>query len=258
MILYRLKKAKVEASILKKIKELEQLNITKSVILKVGNEESDDEDGKIPASKKNRNDNVPPPIITNSSPRPTNYCVIRVYRGGSYDGYQMEQFNDALKGIFQTHPESVSVEFLDIKQVKQNKFTEKQFVDWLLASTIHFIIAHPHQGYGFGCWNAQGKSIDWDISVLYKELDRLRDHKGFPRLNKLKCPIFTQDKFEYLRILLDNKMANPSLRIPVYSIDDTFVDYIDALEEYKLKLFLLFYFHLDFVPVTVMRKVDGR
>lgn len=228
----RVKKAKVEISIFKQIEGL--LNPEKSAVINIENISDNDESVKIVKKSRRTNKTVNDDQVTSAHSK---NCVIKVYRGGSYDGYQVEQFSEALNEIFSSSVDkytNTSVDFLSVSQVKQYKWTEKEFVDWLLASTVHFIIAHPHQGYGFGNWDKQGKTIKWDLTVLYRELERLSDHKGFPRLSKLRCPIFTQDKFEYLRVLQEKGMANPSLRIPVFSVNDNFLDFKDAIAEYEI------------------------
>ena len=62
----------------------------------------------------------------------------------------------------------------------------------MLGGHIHFIISHIHQGL---------ENFGWNITHMYSELDRLKYHPGYPMGQKLQCPIFTQDKWNYHGIL---------------------------------------------------------
>lgn len=77
-------------------------------------------------------------------------------------------------------------------------------MDKFLEADLHFILAHPHQG-------AKIKQLGWDMVRLGDNLQRLYYHVGFPRAGELRCPIFLQDKYEYLHVLGSN--ANPTMRI---------------------------------------------
>jgi hypothetical protein len=74
-------------------------------------------------------------------------------------------------------------------------------VDWLLDCHIHMIVAHPHQG---------SETFKWNVCTLYKEIERLYGHIGFPSREQLMCSVFTQNKFNYLYPLRKFKMTNPS------------------------------------------------
>jgi len=50
-----------------------------------------------------------------------------------------------------------------------------------------------------------------DMAFLQTQLQRLHYHDGFPTGNFLRCPVFTQDKYEYLSVM--GSLANPTLRI---------------------------------------------
>jgi len=67
------------------------------------------------------------------------------------------------------------------------KGTPTDLIDWLLDSDIHIIATHVHQGIP-----------RWSASIVYTELQRLRNHCGFPSGDQLQCPVFTQHKFNYL------------------------------------------------------------
>lgn len=90
------------------------------------------------------------------------------------------------------------------KDIREKDWTESMLVDWLLASDIHIIACHPHQGT---------KGFNWDVTVLYGELARLDGHIGFPRGSQRECPIFSQDKYEYISAVPNYTI--PTLKIPL-------------------------------------------
>jgi hypothetical protein len=94
-----------------------------------------------------------------------------------------------------------------ILDLRTSGWSEKHFVYWFLDCDVHMIVAHPHQG---------AETLQRDVTTLYKKLLRLYHHTGFPAGNQLLCPIFTQNKFEYLAPMRRNKIINPTLKIRVY------------------------------------------
>lgn len=99
----------------------------------------------------------------------------------------------------------VTCEMKGLKDLRQNSCSEVQFVNWLLNSHIHFITSHPHQGT---------EKFDWPVTRVYDQLQRLRYHPGFPRLDQLRCPVVTQDKFVYFEDLPSGTMM-PTFKIPL-------------------------------------------
>jgi hypothetical protein len=87
----------------------------------------------------------------------------------------------------------LKVEYLNLQYMRISSWSITNFVDWLLGSHIHFIISHIHQGI---------ENFGWSVVDLYKELQRLKSHEGFPRENKLNCPVFTQDKMVLLSLYI--------------------------------------------------------
>lgn len=115
---------------------------------------------------------------------------------------QIERFMSAMSHF---NSAIVTAETKNVLNVKDDRMSEEDFVDWLAACDCHFIIAHPHQGIIF--------HMNWNATDLERELLRLYDHPGFPTGESLKCPVFLQNKFEYLKHL--DSYRNPTLRIPL-------------------------------------------
>jgi hypothetical protein len=159
-----------------------------------------------------------------------NYLLIRVYKGGDSDHAQGTPFTTALEDFQQQNPKILlKVEYLNCDQLKRLRWTVKKFIDWLIGPGVfmHFVIGHIHQGLVL----SGNSSLPWNLAELYNEVLRLADHKGFPTGDQVKCPMLTQDKFEYLGPLLDVGMANPSLRIPFTHEDDDFEYLRDSISE---------------------------
>lgn len=119
------------------------------------------------------------------------YC--RVYVGNK-QGEQSESFTNAfskVKKFLNNAGHDITLEVRGLKCIREDKWTVKALVDWLLGSHIHFVITHPHQGLE--------SMRSCSVVDIYKEFARLKYHPGFPSGQQLKCPIFSQDKFNYLQ-----------------------------------------------------------
>jgi len=84
----------------------------------------------------------------------------------------------------------IKVEYLCLKQVREQRRDITDIVTWLLHSHIHFIITHIHQGM---------ETAGGSVQHIYNECARLKYHPGFPSGVQLQCPIFSQDKWKYLQ-----------------------------------------------------------
>jgi len=128
---------------------------------------------------------------------------INVFHGGKEANLLMP-----LKKAIQKYQESprykVNARYYNCDDIKSKMLSEKQFVDLMLNCDIHFIITHIHQNMD---------RLNWNMVTLYNEVLRLQAHNGFPTGPELECPMFTQNKIEYLRCLIPLKIANPTLKI---------------------------------------------
>ena len=118
---------------------------------------------------------------------------IHVYQGANEAGHQWNPFHRATSAL---DMEKVVVVYCNIKMVKDKR--------WLLDSDVHFIITHIHQGLEQLCWNMED---------LYIEVQRLYRHYGYPNGKNLTCPIWTQNKFDYLIAITKYEMCNPTIKI---------------------------------------------
>ena len=84
-----------------------------------------------------------------------------------------------------------------------------EIITWLRESDIHIILCHMHQGK---------KHQIWDCLGLNLALFRLDNHLGFPMAELLSCPIFTQNKLNYLSALRDSDRINFTLPISLKSL----------------------------------------
>lgn len=99
----------------------------------------------------------------------------------------------------------ICFEELNISILRTSTWTAAKVVDWLLGAHIHFITCHPHMH--------MDKLIP-SIGMLYREIERLKYHPGFPSLNDLSCPIWRQDKYKYLSAL-PSSYTLPTYPIPI-------------------------------------------
>ena len=115
---------------------------------------------------------------------------IHVYSGGT-DAYQLVPFQKALERIEEQHFWcELHVTYLYKKHLSK-RFKPKDLIDWLLDCDYHFILTHTHQAIEhFNC------------NEVVNELQRLRNHPGFPSGDELQCPIFLQDKRVYIEGML--------------------------------------------------------
>ena len=57
-------------------------------------------------------------------------------------------------------------------------------------------------------------AFNWGINSILAEFQRLKDHQGFPKGDQIDCPIFTQDKWNYIQALND---ATDGITMPIYT-----------------------------------------
>ena len=134
-----------------------------------------------------------------------NSIVIHCFQG-AIAANQIDHFTKACDIIVNTFPSpNIIVQRMTLKNLRECDWNLSQFVDWLADCHIHFITTHVHQGM---------ESFGWTITDIYQELPRLKFHPGFPNLEKLQCPIFTQNKMIYLDALPD-AATMPSYKINI-------------------------------------------
>jgi hypothetical protein len=125
---------------------------------------------------------------------------IHVFMGGAAS-VQAEPFAGGLQRA--NFPKNrVNVVKYNVKKVKELQMTLVQFIDWLLSADCHLILSHVHQGLS---------QLNWSLTEVVLELQRLKHHRGFPNGDQLLCPVFLQDKYSYIKSL--PCMTNPTLKI---------------------------------------------
>lgn len=130
--------------------------------------------------------------------------ILRVFEGGKSCA-QSNSFTTAVRMLNVTP----TVEYINIDDIKKLKMGPEALIDWLLKSHGHFILSHIHQGT-----SAQNvHQMGWNMQELQKQVRRLSSHSGFPSGNGLNCPVFTQNKGEYLSAIPD--FVNPSFLVPL-------------------------------------------
>lgn len=133
--------------------------------------------------------------------------LIRCYIGAT-NGGQSDRFRAAARNVVKSTSGKVKIEILSSSQIRKvADYTETHLAMWLLQSHCHFVITHVHQGT---------ESFEWPVANIYATLfSTLYCHEGFPYGPLLRCPVFTQDKYEYLRRFPDS-LTLPTLKIPMF------------------------------------------
>jgi hypothetical protein len=160
--------------------------------------------------------------LSSSSESPTQRSQrpirIHVYAGGE-SGNMCGPFSSALSESGLEHKGIVKVAYKYKKEF--NNKTAKELISWLLCSDVHFFLTHPIQAmYG------------WNCDDLFPLLEQLRDHPGWPSGDQISCPIFTQDKYEYLSAL--PTLTNPTLKVmlPFNSSDQNYSHTMREIREF--------------------------
>jgi hypothetical protein len=158
---------------------------------------------------------------------------IRVFEGGEF-AFQQGPFKHMITDFLKEYRRNkeilnpgnikISIEYISNKDVDEKKWLPSQLIDYLLESDLHFILTHMHQGL-------TSKNIGWIIPSLLKNLNRLKYHPGFPSGDQLKCPVFTQDKMEYIKCLGEFAIPTYKIRITIPGSKYSSAE-LKALEEY--------------------------
>jgi len=128
------------------------------------------------------------------------------------------QLKAAIKDL-NIDPELYTIEVLSCDDINVNHYSIKTIVDWLLSASLHFITGHVHQGIQLAIVDSNlSGSSSFTMEALMIELQRLKYHRGFPYGKLLKCPVVLEDKYEYLSILHQQNMCNPTLKVERSSI----------------------------------------
>jgi hypothetical protein len=123
--------------------------------------------------------------------------IVHIYYGSEVN----KQFAAVLSIISKLKDRWGSILFVSKNSDAIKSWTEDELVSWLLDCDMHLILCHPHQGM-----RPSRSTI-----LLYSQMQRLRYHIGFPNGDSLRCPIWSQNKIEYLHAI--PHITNPTLRI---------------------------------------------
>ena len=99
------------------------------------------------------------------------------------------------------------------QELRNHHLNPRDFVEWLAQGDVYVILGHIHQALQ-----------DWNVTELYDLVYGLTSYRGFPQHRELRCPIFTQNKFDYIRACHD--ITIPTLKIDLQQVPN----------EYKLTL----------------------
>ena len=141
---------------------------------------------------------------------------IVVYKG-ALDGVQVAHFESALTQViqeFETYYNpgklKISVFSISTTDIVKHHMSPTNLVDKLLDSDVHFILSHIHQ-------SILDRNLGWTMDNVLRNLERLKYHNGFPTGEALTCPVFTQDKFEYITRIPGCSI--PTMKVPIQPVD---------------------------------------
>jgi hypothetical protein len=142
----------------------------------------------------------------------SNIFIIRIIGGGE-GNIQTSQLIAAIQEL-NLHQSLYSIELLTCDHINTKHYSIKSIVDWAIAGHMHLISCHVHQGIQLQIINSRvpGKN-SFNLESMMGQLQRLQYHSGFPTGDKLKCPVFLQDKYEYLAVLQKQNWCNPTLKV---------------------------------------------
>jgi len=143
--------------------------------------------------------------------------VVAAFAGGS-SGSQVSAFEVAFAEVklrFATRV-VLTLKLITNKIIHENLMSEQALFEELLGGDIYFILGHIHQG------NPQ-----WSAILIQELLLTLRGRGrvGWPEGKHLACPVFTQDKFEYIK-------KCPAIALPTLKIDFSNADFIDDVIQF--------------------------
>jgi len=132
--------------------------------------------------------------------------LIRIFGGGS-SSHQTLHLQGAISRL-NVDRKQCKVEVLNCDDVNTHHLSIRDVINWLLSSHIHICSAHLHQGIQREILASQG--FNWDMKNIRSEIQRLKYHPGFPCGESLQCPVFLQDKFDYIKLL--ENCVNPTFK----------------------------------------------
>jgi len=143
------------------------------------------------------------------TPNVASGILVRVFTGAEASNqkgpFQVAMLNFK-RSFTTTTSRTIIVEELSTKQLCAYKWQPRQFVDWLANAHAYFMLGHVHQSLRL-------HNLFWYMPEALSEYQRLTYHRGFPSGEQLRCPVFTQDKYAYIKVL--GKLAIKTLTIPV-------------------------------------------
>jgi len=163
--------------------------------------EHPDEDATSIAVSTLTESSIPPTVLWTG-------VVLRVFTGGK-SSEQSIPFTTALRML----DFSPIIDYINIDDIKRLKMGPQQLVEWLGRSHAHFILSHLHQGTS----SQNVSQMGWNMDELKKCVRQLFVHPGFPSGEGLNCPVFTQNKGEYLQAV--PSYVNPSFLVDL-SVDE--------------------------------------
>lgn len=172
--------------------------------------------------------------VTNTT-RTRHIVNVHVYIGSKTpNNFNRKAFTKAVTYFNERQTNSfVLPTYFSCSEVKNREWDFEHLIDWLLDCDMHFVLTHIHQG---PAGHSGVEEMGWDVHALYTDVLRLYQHPGFPNGEHLKCPIFTQDKFNYLQPLMSEGVdgfVNQTLKVELRE-DGNYDSILEELNRFTL------------------------
>lgn len=147
-------------------------------------------------------------IRANISSNESKIVLLRAFVGGSRQDEQfMTSLSHAASDLSKDHGITLTYEVLNNKEVKEElKWTVTKLVDWLLASDVHLVPCHMHQGN-------LGKTSSWNVDNVQANSQRLKNHLGLPMGRNVDCAVWQLDKYRIYK--KTEGFSTPTMMIPL-------------------------------------------
>ena len=141
--------------------------------------------------------------------RNKNVVLLRVFLGATRQEEPFKRGIAEAQSILREQNIQLQMEIFGQDYVKNEKhWTVTQLIDWLLASDVHLVPCHIHEGN-------LNKTPSWNVDNIMDQVRRLKYHLGLPMGKHVDCAVWNGNKF----VLSESSegFSAPSMQIPLRS-----------------------------------------
>jgi len=112
-----------------------------------------------------------------------------------------------VKNYYNERNIDIKFECLNTNEVIEKGWEPHHLFKFLRQNDIHVI---PTQGY-----HSDIGILNWRFDCYHNELEKLKDHIGYPMGRYISCPVFQQNKIEYLEKLKEHCIPTVQIAMPI-------------------------------------------